>query len=557
MLPQTPPMAEGDLAQTPYAHLAVYLLDRRLTGELFLTAAEDVVHAIRFERGVPVKIRMGDSYARIGELLVEDGLVSAETVEGAALTGGLLGDVLVLAGYVESAALNAVLDRQFRLRMQHVFELPPETPYQYFDNAETLKDYGGEPACVDPFELLWQGVRAHGELSAFFAPTLDRLGALDLKLHPQALLSRFGFEEDAQLLAEVLALEPTPISGLLDIEGVSPDIVNKFVYALAITRQLDLGRGALPVGLEPASPSAAPARSLAKVQLRSQVHRRGAALDAPGDGERSMRRLSVRGMAVIPREEDAPETVPVSESVSPSEISPATRPSATDVTAESISSDLDFGAAEKEERAPSSVEPAPSSPKVSTPRTPARPDPTLPSASDAPPSIPPPFTAEETPTPAEESSRRLVADTIRLMSVDALMKLAREKIDEKEATMAAEACEVALKKLTDEGQVPSTIHIEVSCLSAWARSLEPHPDLKALAVELDDIIREGDDVAMPRLVRGLLRSRLGNEAGATTDFRRVLEIEPRHELAQRELRGLESRTVKRGETGFLKRLFRR
>jgi hypothetical protein len=114
MLPQTPPMAEGDLAQTPFAHLAVYLLDRRLTGELFVVEPEtEVTHALRFERGMPVKVRMGDGYARLGELLVEEELVTADVVEGAVLTGGLLGDVLVLSGKVESAQLEEVLDRQY------------------------------------------------------------------------------------------------------------------------------------------------------------------------------------------------------------------------------------------------------------------------------------------------------------------------------------------------------------------------------------------------------------------------------------------------------------
>ncbi|MBL8743064.1 MAG: hypothetical protein JNK04_18270, partial [Myxococcales bacterium] len=108
MVPETPPTAEGALAQTPFAHLLVYALDRRLTGELFLFESPEVIHAICFDRGHPVKIRMGDDYARLGTLLVEEGLVTAETVENAVLTGGLLGDMLVLAGYVESEPLNRV-----------------------------------------------------------------------------------------------------------------------------------------------------------------------------------------------------------------------------------------------------------------------------------------------------------------------------------------------------------------------------------------------------------------------------------------------------------------
>ena len=156
MVPETPPTAEGDLAQTPFAHLSVYAIDRRLTGELFLFESPDVTHAICFDRGHPVKIRMGDDYARLGTLLVEEGLVAAEVVEGAVLTGGLLGDVLVLAGYVESEPLDRVIEQQFELRMRHFFELGENVTYSYFDQSESLKDWGGDPMRIDPLGLLWR-----------------------------------------------------------------------------------------------------------------------------------------------------------------------------------------------------------------------------------------------------------------------------------------------------------------------------------------------------------------------------------------------------------------
>lgn len=524
MLPDTPPTAEGDLAQTPYAHLAVYALDRRLTGELFLQVSEEVTHVVRFERGVPVKIRMGDGFARLGELLVEDGLVSAEAVEGAAMTGGLLGDVLVLAGRVESEALNVVLERQFRLRSASFFELPPETSYKYFEGSEVLKDWGGENACCDPLALLWSGIRLFGECSAFFEATLDRLQGVALKLHPQATVARFELEEDAQLVAEVLGLEPTTLAELLDIEGVPPDTVNKLVYALAITRQLDLGRGTFPVGSEQK------ASSLAKVQLRSQVHRVGAAVDAPvAEGERSIRTLSARRKGIIPRDDDS---IPPPEAA-PSDVAPPTVPSA-----EASSPEAEPTSEPKQDEAP------------------AKEPPSAGEGAKAPEAGP------DADTPAEESSRRLVADTIRALPFEALKQLVREKIQEKEATMAAEVCEIALARLDERDAGPdakdsSVDRAELVALHAWARSLEAHPDLKGLAMELDERIRERDDLVLPRLVRGVLRKRLGNEAGAASDFRRVLELEPGHEGAKKELASFDVPSVKRGETGFLKRLFRR
>jgi hypothetical protein len=511
----------------------------------------EVTHALRFERGMPVKVRMGDGYARLGELLVEEELVTADVVEGAVLTGGLLGDVLVLSGKVESAQLEEVLDRQFRLRMARMFELPVETTFKYFDGSDTLKDYGGDPASIDPLELLWQGIRENGEKSAFFEPTIERLSGTDLKLHPQACIERFNLEEDALLIAEVISLEPLPISGLYEVEGISPDIINKFVYLLAITRQLDLGRGALPVGAEPKSSSSL--ANLAKVRLESRVHRVGAAVDAPGDGERSVRSVKLKGRTVIPRND---ESVPPPATVEkPAAAEPAAQP-ATDATPP-VAAEAPAAAAEGSKPA----EPAkPAAPKPGGPTKPAEPQaakgPKPPSAPR--PEVSPAAAAEAASSePGEESSRRLVSDTIRALPVPALMKLAREKIHEKEATMAAAVCETALKKVTEAGQLEELEGLEVRALHVWARSLDSHPELKSLAVELDDLVRQRDDVATSRFVRGLLRMRLGNEASAESDFRRVLELEPGHEGARRELRAVETAGVKRGESGFLKRLLRR
>jgi len=513
MVPETPPTAEGDLAQTPFAHLSVYAIDRRLTGELFLFESPDVTHAICFDRGHPVKIRMGDDYARLGTLLVEEGLVAAEVVEGAVLTGGLLGDVLVLAGYVESEPLDRVIEQQFELRMRHFFELGENVTYSYFDQSESLKDWGGDPMRIDPLGLLWRGIREHGERSTLFELTLEKIKEFPLVLHSRCTIPSFEFEEDAMLVVEVLSLDPTTLDDLMVLEGVTPDIVRKVVYALTISRQFDLGRGTLPLGVEEER-----TRHLAKVQLRSQVHRVGAAVDVPGDGERSTRSLSVRGRVVIPRD-DTSEPPP-------------------NLEFGDVEGDVEVGKAEVDSGELQENENEPEAVAALQERE---------ALANAP-------TSDEI---AEESTRRLVSDTIKALPAAALLKLAREKIDEKEPTMATEVCEVGLKKLAELGEASGSIHGELVAVRAWACSLEPHPELKALTVDLDELIRESDTLALPRYVRGLLRKRLGDSAGATSDFRRVLELEPTHELAQKELPSLDAGTTKRGETGFLKRLFRR
>ncbi|NUO50520.1 MAG: hypothetical protein HOV80_16820 [Polyangiaceae bacterium] len=523
MVPETLPTAEGELAQTPFAHLAVFAVERRLTGELFLTEPGDVVHAIRFERGTPVKIRAGDDFARLGDLLVEGEIVPRDVVEGAAaMKGGLLGDLLVLSGYVEGAAIEAALAKQFQLRMTRFYGLAPQTTYKYFEGSQVLRDYGGDPASFDALDLVWQGIREHGTKSTLFQPTLDLLGDAPLKLHPAGQLDRLDLCEESALVVELLGLEPTPLAALLtEVDGASPELVKSFIYMMMLTRLLDLGKG-LPVGVDERT------RSVAKMKLSSQVHRAGAAVDAPGDGERSVR---VKGRGIIPRDDGEPP--------------PSTpRRAAAAAAARRSDAGLDASEAPESAKAPSSSKPAIAVPAGAAETVASE------SARDI----------VDEPSGGEESSRRLIADAVRGLTHEALLKLAKEKIDEKDPTTAAEICALGLNRLSEDGKADSAEARALTLVHVQARSLEPHPELKTLAVELDDLIRQSDNVALARFLRGKIRKKLGNDPGAISDFRRVLELDPQNAEAKNELATLEEGAkggARRGETGFLKRLFRR
>src|SRR5262245_35946845 len=180
---------EGDLGTTPMAHLLVYALDRLLTGALTLDHGAAAPTIVRFCRGVPVKVKPGDGFALLGEMLVEAGAVSPRTLAEALATKGLLGDVLLVAGRIESQALEAIAQEQFVRRMARLFELPASTRYRYEDGSAALSEWGGQDAGVDPLELLLRGVRAHGSLA--LAPTVAALAGRNLPLHASSPLGRF------------------------------------------------------------------------------------------------------------------------------------------------------------------------------------------------------------------------------------------------------------------------------------------------------------------------------------------------------------------------------
>ena len=294
VMAETSATAEGEFAKTPLAHLLVYALDRRLSGALFLKQPDGVEHVVRLVRGAPVKVRPGDRHALLGEMLVEAGAIDVATLESALATKGLLGDMLLVTGRVDGDVLETIAERQFVRRMVRLFSLPPATAYRYFDGHDELAEYGGDPASVDPLSLLWAGLRDHGELSTMMPGTLALLGDAPIRLHAAATVSRFGCNDQEAKLVEHLCARPASLVELDALGHVPPEVVRRFAYALMITRQIDLGTGTTPLGagsLGPASTRVspetdasrppllpgAPVAAVARMKIRSTVHRVGAA----------------------------------------------------------------------------------------------------------------------------------------------------------------------------------------------------------------------------------------------------------------------------------------
>ncbi len=280
--------AEGDFQRTPLPHLLVYMADRRLTGALFLREPQGTEHVVRFEWGAPVRVAPGDQFAMFGELLVEAGIVREEVVQGALAAKGLLGDVLILTGHADADELESVASEQLVRRLVRLFALPQATSYRYFDGHPALAD--AAPGCrADVLRILLEGFRAHPRAGLSLSKLLERLGDTPLRLHPDAQLERFGFDAPESAVIASIVEEAPSFVVLLSSGVADAGVVRRVVYALLLTRQLDLGQKSLPLGFEDMPPPVA----LGRVNLASAIHRLGAAAPDPaGDGERA---------AVMPR----------------------------------------------------------------------------------------------------------------------------------------------------------------------------------------------------------------------------------------------------------------
>lgn len=530
---ETSATAEGELGRTPLAHLLVYALDHRLDGALFLSEPEGPTHVVRLVRGVPVKVRPGDGYARLGEMLVEAGAIDEATLKGALETKGLLGDVLLLADRIERDTLERIAEAQFVRRMVRLFGLPKETGYRYHEGNDELADYGGDPASCDPIALIWAGLRAHAPRSALMEATLALVGEAPLRLAASATVSRFGLEGAEIALAEQLQRQPATATELAALAPAA--LVRSFVYALLITRQLDLGTGiSAPLGAGDATRGSGPGpgssiTAVAKMQLRSHVHREGAAApDLPGDGERGPVVPAVRGsnrrstrLDGDPSDHEAPATTRSSESAPVSSVK--TVPVAI----------LEDGPPSARE---SGVQPVAAAPVIRNVTTTLRSEPAVRLS-----------LAEAAALLAKE--KPAAPDPLRGLSVDELVALVRDRLAAKDPRGALAPCDAARKAAPEDP--------DVVALAVWVRSQAGGADVKALRLDLDELLRAHENHVDALFYRAMLRKRL-NDGGAQHDLRRVLELAPGHADAARELEAFEARQpAKQERPSLFGRLFKR
>jgi len=148
---------------------------------------------------------------------------------------------------IDQYTLDHSLREQVERKVLWMFTLPPDTAYGYYAGVDYLERWGGAGTPVEPLALIWRGIRAYGSRSRIEA-ALERFRGSELRLHPDAQPARFRFAQREQAVVDVLRvrphlLEPLSSSGLEDRA-----IIERMVYTLALTRHLDVGT--MPLGIE-------------------------------------------------------------------------------------------------------------------------------------------------------------------------------------------------------------------------------------------------------------------------------------------------------------------
>jgi len=526
------PTAQGSLEATPLGHLLVYGLDRMLTGTLVLEEPSGKRHAIYFEAGGPSKAKIQDPILFLGRVLVEQKAITDQvydsTLVQALERGQLHGQVLVEHGYIDEHALREGLREQLSRQVLWMFSLAPDTLFGYYDRQNFLEHWGAEGVRAKPLSLIWRGVREYAH-AGHMADVLERFGDQPILLHVDAPIRRFRFDRREQSVIDVLRAKPQPLSELLGRGLADPAYVRRLVYAMIITRQLESG---IP-GVEPIGVDEAPSSS----------------------------RLPVAVALPLPPEQAAGHpfanlgSQPPSQSVAAKAIeSPELAAFKAEIRERAANGGADYY--ELLGVAADAIAPVIQAAffQLAKKWHPDRLGPDLADVRDL-----------ATKVFARMSeAHQILSDPSRRKEYDELRKDGAGSAEEQEqvqrvlrAATAFQKAEVLMKRNNSVAaleEARKAVELDPSqadyiALLAWVESTQLNSNLEEILARIEKAQRLEPNNTRIRWYRGSILKRLGKNAKAVGDFRFIVENDPRHLDAQREIRLYEMRKAEQRRTG--------
>ena len=525
------PTAQGSLEATPLGHLLVYGLDRMLTGTLVLEEPNGKRHAIYFEEGGPSKAKIQDPVLFLGRVLVEQKAISEDvyvrSLVQATERGQLHGQVLLEQGQLDEHALREGLREQLSRQVLWMFSLPPDTLFGYYDQLNFLEHWGGEGVRAKPLALIWRGVREYVH-AGHMAEVLERFGDQLILLHVDAPIRRFRFDRREQSIIDVLRAKPQPLSELLARGLADAAYVRRLVYAMLITRQLESGiPGVEPIGVdEAASSSRMPVAPALPLPPRSS-----------GDSSSSSS-SQLLAQAQVPKPIDSPEHA-------------AFKAEIREYAA--------HGSADYYELlgvAPDAIPTVIQSAFFQLAKK-WHPDRLGPDLADV----------RELATKVfarMSEAHQILSDPERRKEYDELRKEGGGSAEEQEqvqrvlrATTAFQKAEVLMKRNNLIGaleEARKAVELDPSqadymALLAWVESTQLNSNLEEILARIEKAQRLEPNNTRIRWYRGSILKRLGKSGRAMGDFRFIVENDPRHLDAQREIRLYEMRKAEQRRTG--------
>ncbi len=304
--------ASGTLAKTPFLHLLVYALEKKLSGSMELFSPDKRSAAVLFVEGQPAKARTSEPVAYLGRVLLDLRYLSEEQLTRSladlarekASRPVLHGELLVAEKIIEPAVLSTGLREQLARKVRYVAAMPAETAYAYYDGFDVLKGWGGSGQGIDPVPLLW-GMLLEGAPWDHVRAALERVSSCSLRLSSGGDLERLGLKTEELEAAQLLGLRPMRASELANAAHLDDRTAQLLAYLLLLTKHVDVLSESVPRMPLPRSPASDGAVTRASPASEFKVAR------ASASSEVAVARASASSeVAVARRSSRAPTRTP-------------------------------------------------------------------------------------------------------------------------------------------------------------------------------------------------------------------------------------------------------
>jgi hypothetical protein len=255
--PQTP-SATGTFATTPCAHVLISARNRRTTGELDVRAPDGRHAALAFWRGRVTEARTSPTAFYLGDVLVDLGWVTREArdaaLRDAAAARRRSGEVLVERRFLSAAQRDAALREQIHRRVHHLFAFPAETRFALFEAAPASAE---PPLLADVVVAVWRGLRSHRRADIVGA-VLERHASLRVRMCNEAPLDHVELTAAERKLVAMLSSAPMTLAQMRAAGvGLSPEEVDLVAYFLIIAKCVEPFTPSAPTmaAVQPPTPS--------------------------------------------------------------------------------------------------------------------------------------------------------------------------------------------------------------------------------------------------------------------------------------------------------------
>ncbi|MBX3192606.1 MAG: DnaJ domain-containing protein [Labilithrix sp.] len=251
------PSATGTIADRPLAHLLVYARNKRLTGKLELHAPDGRNGTIDLWRGRITATRTSPAVAYFGAVAYELGCIDTPTLDATLLEVAkqkrLHGEILVERGDLTTTQRDLILAEQTCRKVHALFAYPPEASFAFYESVPVAAE---PPLTLDPIAPVWRGLRDHPPTESV-KEIIARYASANLRMVNEGPVGRAGLTTDEMELCDAMAFKAMTIAQMRAASSLPSARLELLVYLLVITKCVEAQAPASSPSI-PAAPESRP-----------------------------------------------------------------------------------------------------------------------------------------------------------------------------------------------------------------------------------------------------------------------------------------------------------